>query len=67
MKFRVIIETRDGYEKVVEAESFEAARAQVEAEDGWGSHDHGWERTDDCYSAIERVESVEARGQGDDN
>ena len=57
-EFRVIIETRKGYEKIVEASSVEEARRIVEAEDTWSSPDHGWERTDDCYSAIERIEEV---------
>ena len=56
--FIVTIEARDGYSKEVEAVDEVAARAVVEVEDGWGSPDHGWKRTDDCYSAIERVEPV---------
>ena len=56
--FRVVIETRDGYEKFVEAVSVEEAQASIEAEDTWSSPDHGWKRTDDCYSAIESIEQV---------
>ena len=56
-EFRVIIETRKGYEKIVEASSVEEARRIVEAEDTWSSPDHGWECFC-CYSAIERIEEV---------
>lgn len=58
--FRVVIETREGYEKIVEAPSEEEARMIVEEDDRWGSPDAGWERNDDCYSAIDRIEKVDA-------
>ena len=56
--FRVVIETRDGYEKRVDAASAEEAQASIEAEDTWSSPDHGWTHTDDCYCGIASIEQV---------
>ena len=60
-RFRVVIETRDGWERVVTARDADDARSIIEAEDNWTDPEAGWERTDDCYSAIERIEEVEAQ------
>ena len=58
-KFLVTIETRDGYQKLIDAESAEKARAIVESDDScWGTLEDGWEHTDDSYAAIERIEAI---------
>ena len=54
--FTVIIETKQGYSKRVEADSEAEAIRQVENDSDWGSPASGWEPTDDVYAAIERVE-----------
>ena len=60
-RFRIVIETRDGYEKTIDAKSVVDARRIIEEDDGWGDPAHGWKRTDDCYSNIERIERLKVK------
>ena len=62
--FRVVIETREGYERYIQAENLDEARLIAENCDAWGDQSQGWYRTHDNYCGIVDVEELP---QGDGN